>query len=131
MQALDEIVQRALSDIAKAGDLASLEAVRVQYMGKKGELTSLLKNLGELSATDRPKAGFQLNVAKDQITLAIDSHKQKLTASNLDAQLAKDGVDITLSSRGMPYGGLHPVTKTRLRIEEAFRGLGFTIAEGP
>ncbi|HSX19998.1 MAG TPA: phenylalanine--tRNA ligase subunit alpha [Gammaproteobacteria bacterium] len=131
MQALTEIVQRALEDIIDAADLAALDSIRVQYMGKKGELTSLLKNLGELSAEERPKAGQQLNVAKEKISVAIDERRAQLESQFVATKLASQAVDVTLPARGMTYGSLHPVTKTRLRIEECFRGLGFTIAEGP
>lgn len=131
MQGLKEIVQRAIAAITAADDLASLEALRVQYLGKKGELTAMLKNLGGLSAEERPQAGQQLNVAKNQITAAIDERHTKLQESALESKLSSQAVDVTLPARGMEFGSLHPVTKTRLRIEECFRGLGFTIAEGP
>jgi phenylalanyl-tRNA synthetase alpha chain len=131
MQGLAEIVQQALTAITQTTELAALDALRVQYLGKKGELTSLLKDLGSLSAEERPQAGQTLNVAKQQITQAIDQQHEKLLQQELTAKLAAQAVDVTLPPRGLPYGGLHPVTKTRLRIEECFKGLGFTIAEGP
>lgn len=131
MQGLKEIVQRAEAEIAAAVDLAGLEALRVQYLGKKGELTAMLKNLGGLSAEERPQAGQQLNVAKDQITNAIEERRAKLQLVDLEQKLNAQAVDVTLSARGMEYGSLHPVTQTRLRMEECFKGLGFTIAEGP
>lgn len=131
MQGLSEILQKALTAIAAAIDIVSLEAVRVQYLGKKGELTLLLKNLGSLSAEDRPLAGQQVNKIKAEITQALDERREKLLLSELSSKLAKDAIDVTLPARGMPYGSLHPVTQTRFRIEAAFKGLGFTVAEGP
>lgn len=131
MQVLSEILQQALAAIAAAIDIVGLEAVRVQYLGKKGELTLLLKNLGTLSAAERPQAGQQVNKIKDQITVALEERKATLLLLDLEAKLAKEAIDVTLPERGMPYGSVHPVTQTRLRIEAAFKGLGFTIAEGP
>lgn len=131
MQGLDEIVQRALSEIAAAQDLTSLEALRVQYLGKKGELTAMLKNLGGLSAEERPKVGQQLNVVKDQITTALDTRREILQVSDLESKLNSQAMDVSLPARGELYGSFHPVTKTRLRIEKCFKSLGFTIAEGP
>ncbi len=131
MQSLDQILKTALAQIAAAQDLNTLEQARVQYLGKKSELSALLKNLGSLSAEERPKAGQQVNIAKEQITAAIDAKYQILAASSVDQKLKAEAIDVTLPGRGINYGSLHPVTKTRLRIEACFRGLGFKIAEGP
>lgn len=131
MQGLTEIVQRALVEIADAADLASLEALRVQYLGKKGAMTALLKNLGELSVAERPQAGQKLNAAKDQIANALDARRVELSLADLETKLSSQAIDISLPARGMGYGSLHPVTQTRLRIEECFKSLGFTVAEGP
>lgn len=131
MQGLAEIVQQVLAAITQANNLAALEELRVQYLGKKGELTALLKDLASLSAEERPQAGQKLNVAKEQINAALEQQRSKLIQLELSNKLAKEALDVSLPPRGMPYGSLHPVTKTRLRIEECFKGLGFTIAEGP
>lgn len=131
MQGLKEILQRALADITKATDINALEAVRVQYLGKKGELTSILKNLGSLSEQERPQAGQEVNNVKQQITEAWEEAANKLRLLILDNQLNSGEVDITLPGRGIAIGSMHPVTKTRLRIESFFKGLGFSIAEGP
>lgn len=131
MQGLTDIVQRALASIAATVSLSDLEALRVQYLGKKGELTALLKNLSTLSAEERPQAGQILNLAKEQVTTAIDQRQQQLVASVLEAKLLAEAVDVTLPGSGMEYGSMHPVTKTRLRIEECFKSLGFDMVEGP
>jgi phenylalanyl-tRNA synthetase alpha chain len=131
MQGLSEILQNALAAIAAATDISALELVRVQYLGKKGELTALLKNLGALSAEERPQAGQQVNNIKDQITVALEDRKATLMVKNLQSKLDTQTIDVTLPAVGMNYGSLHPVTQTRLRIEAAFKGLGFTVAEGP
>jgi len=131
MQGLKEILQRALADITKATDINALEAARVQYLGRKGELTSILKNLGSLSEQERPQAGQQVNNTKQEITAALELAREKLLGVALEAKLQSDALDISLPGRGMAIATIHPVTKTRLRIESFFRGLGFTVAEGP
>lgn len=131
LQGLDELVQKMLAATAAANDLNSLEAVRVQALGRKGELTAILKNLGALSAEERPQAGQLVNQAKEQITAALDQRHEELSQQAVEEKLNAQSIDVTLPSRGIRYGSLHPVTKTRLRIENFFKGLGFTIAEGP
>lgn len=131
MQGLAEIIQSALAAVANANDLNTLEAVRVQYLGKKGDLTAILKNLGSLSAEQRPQAGQQVNDAKQTITVALQTKQQQLLRLELESKLGAETIDVTLSGRGMPLGTVHPVTKTRLRIEAIFKNMGFTVATGP
>jgi phenylalanyl-tRNA synthetase alpha chain len=131
MQGLEDITQQALAAIASAQDLGALEAVRVQYLGKKGELTSILKNLGVLSEQERPQAGQKVNAAKQQITAALELKQNQFQQTNLDSKLSSEAIDVTLPGRGMQLGTMHPVTRTRLRVEAFFKGLGFTIASGP
>ncbi len=128
---LEEVLQRALQSVAAASDISSLESARVQFLGKKGEVTELLKNLGHLPVEVRPEAGQHVNAAKEKIAAAIEGRRASLSAQELANKLTADTVDIGLPARGINYGGLHPVTKTRLRIEAIFKGLGFTVAEGP
>lgn len=128
---LQEQVSRALEQITQAQDIATLEALRVQFLGKKGELTSLLKGLGQLAPEDRPKAGDIINQAKQQVQQALQAHKEALESAALAAQLAAEQIDITLPGRQAQLGGLHPVTKTIQRIEDFFASIGFTVAEGP
>jgi len=131
MQDLKQITQQALNLINNANSIDSLEAVRVQYLGKKGELTEILKTLGSLSEEERPKAGQLVNIAKQEITLALDNRRQALKLLEINNKLASETIDVTLPGRGIELGSLHPVTKTRLRIEAFFKGLGFTVATGP
>ena len=131
MQDLKQITQQALNLINNANSIDSLEAVRVQYLGKKGELTEILKTLGSLSEEERPKAGQLVNIAKQEITLALDNRRQALKLFEINNKLASETIDVTLPGRGITLGSLHPVTKTRLRIEAFFKGLGFTVATGP
>ncbi|MFK7160878.1 phenylalanine--tRNA ligase subunit alpha [Marinospirillum sp. MEB164] len=128
---LQEQVSRALEQITQAQDIATLEALRVQFLGKKGELTSLLKGLGQLAPEDRPKAGDIINQAKQQVQQALQTRKEALESAALSAKLAAEQIDITLPGRQAQLGGLHPVTKTIQRIEDFFASIGFTVAEGP
>ena len=131
MKDLESLVKRLLADIASSADLSALDGVRVAALGKKGELTELLKGLGKLPAEERKSAGAAINDAKQRITAALDAHRAELEAAALDQELSSGAIDVTLPGRGQPAGGLHPVTRTRLRIEAIFRRAGFSVAEGP
>ncbi len=121
----------AIAAIAAAEDLASLDQARVRYLGKSGELTALLKQLGTLPADQRPAAGQQINQAKVAVQLAIDARKSELEQSVLGARLAAERIDVSLPGRGRSPGGLHPVTRAMRRIERLFGNAGFAVAEGP
>jgi phenylalanyl-tRNA synthetase alpha chain len=131
MDALDGLVKQALAAAASAGDLAGLDDVRVRYLGKKGEITALLKSLGNLSAEERPVAGQAINRARDLVTTAIEQRRASLEQQRLDAALSTERVDMTLPGRGERAGGLHPVSRSLARIRAIFRGAGFEVHEGP
>ena len=131
MSSLDELEQQALQAVAESVDAAALDEVRVRYLGKKGQLTQQLKQLGALPAEQRPAAGQEINRIKQQVQAAIESRGATLQQAALDAQLASETIDVTLPGRGQSQGGLHPVTLTLRRIEELFRPLGFSVEEGP
>ncbi len=128
---LSTLVGQAEQAIAGAASLADLDQVRVRFLGKKGELTGLLKQLGKLPAEERPKAGGAINEAKQRVAAQIDARRSELEAAELAAKLESDRVDVTLPGRGVPPGGLHPVTRTMRRIERIFRHIGFEVQEGP
>jgi len=128
---LAELVERALAAIAASDDLNSLDAVRVSFLGKKGEITAQLKQLGSLPPEERRGAGAEINKAKQQVQDAIDATREALEEAALAAELKADAVDLSLAGRGHSPGNLHPVTRTRQRIEEIFRGAGFSVHEGP
>jgi phenylalanyl-tRNA synthetase alpha chain len=128
---LEELEKQALDEVAAAADPAALDAVRVGYLGKKGQLTQQLKQLGALPAAERPAAGQEINRIKARVQQALEARRDALQAAQLEARLASERVDVTLPGRGQPQGGLHPVTITMRRIEELFRPLGFSVAEGP
>jgi phenylalanyl-tRNA synthetase alpha chain len=128
---LESLVKRLLAETTSSADLSALDAVRVAVLGKKGELTELLKGLGRLPADERKSAGAAINAAKEAITAALDARRAELEAASLEKELRAAAIDVTLPGRGQPVGGLHPVTRTRLRIEAIFRRAGFSVAEGP
>jgi phenylalanyl-tRNA synthetase alpha chain len=129
--AFSTLVERALADVDASANLERLDDVRVRVLGKKGLLTEQLKSLGALPAAERPAAGQKINEAKAAIQAALESRRAALEAAALDAELAKGAIDVTLPGRGQEPGGLHPVTRTRLRIERIFMQAGFQVATGP
>ncbi len=131
MENLDALVSQALEAVRHSGDVAALEQLRVHYLGKKGEITSLMKQLGSLSAEERPQAGARINTAKEQVQDALNARKALLERAALDEKLAAERIDVTLPGRGQTSGGLHPVTRTLERVEQIFTNIGYQVAEGP
>ncbi|MBK5967016.1 phenylalanine--tRNA ligase subunit alpha [Thiocystis minor] len=123
--------EAALVAIEKAADLMGLDQVRVRYLGKTGDLTVLLKQLGTLPAAERPAAGQEINQAKVAVQSAIDARRTVLEQVSLASRLAAERIDITLPGRGQQPGGLHPVTRALRRIERLFANAGFAVVEGP
>ncbi|HYN77158.1 MAG TPA: phenylalanine--tRNA ligase subunit alpha [Lamprocystis sp. (in: g-proteobacteria)] len=128
---IDPLREAALAAITAAPDLAQLDQVRVRFLGKSGELTALLKQLGTLPKDDRPAAGQLINLAKDAVQQALDDRKSVLERRALTARLSAERIDVTLPGRGQQSGGLHPITRTLRRIERLFANAGFAVAEGP
>ncbi|TXI32323.1 MAG: phenylalanine--tRNA ligase subunit alpha, partial [Aquipseudomonas alcaligenes] len=112
MENLAALVSQALEAVQNTDDIAVLEQLRVQYLGKKGELTVLMLTLGKLSAEERPKAGALINAAKNQVQDALNTRRDALEQAALGARLAAEKIDGTLPGRGQASGGLHPVTRT-------------------
>lgn len=131
MEHLKQLVTEGLDAVVQAADEAALDQVRVQYLGKKGELTQQLKSLGKLSAEERPAAGAKINEAKQQVQDAITIKRTMMAANALSKQLAIESIDVTLPGRGQTTGGLHPVTMTIERIQDVFAQIGFSVAKGP
>lgn len=131
MENLETLTQQALAAVQAAQDIPALEQVRVQFLGKKGEITALMKNLGQVALADRPKVGAVINQAKDQVEAAISARKDGLESAALNARLAAETIDITLPGRTVLEGSLHPVTRTIERLESFFRGAGYSVMEGP
>lgn len=131
MENLSSLTREALQLIANASDLDAIEQVRVDYLGKKGHMTSLLKSLGQLSADERPAAGAKINVAKEQIIQALSDKKAQLETQRIAEQLSAQAVDVTQPGRRADMGGLHPVSRTLDRIVAIFSGAGYSVEEGP
>lgn len=131
MNDLENVVKGALQAIEAVDDLQALDQLRIQYLGKKGELTALLKQLGQLPAEERRSAGQEINTVKEQVADALQLRKDNLEAARLNEKLASEQVDITLPGRGQESGGLHPVTKTLERIKSLLIPVGFEVVEGP
>ena len=131
MQALNDLVADAASAIDSAADLQALDAVRVKYLGKKGELTERLKGLSALSPEERPAAGQAINEAKKDLIAKINARRESLETEALDKKLAADAVDVTLPGRGAAIGGRHPVMRTMDRMQQIFRNAGFGVRTGP
>ncbi|MFQ3190420.1 MAG: phenylalanyl-tRNA synthetase alpha chain [Paraglaciecola sp.] len=128
---LDAIISEAEEQINTAQDVNILDTVRVDFMGKKGRMTELLKGLGKLSNEERPAAGQKINQAKQKIQQLIHARGELLQTQELNQRLAGETIDVTLPGRGQSRGGLHPVTRTINRIESFFNELGFSVKTGP
>jgi phenylalanyl-tRNA synthetase alpha chain len=128
---LATLLRQALDEVAASTTLAALDEVRVRWLGKKGAFTEQLKALGALPAAERPAAGARINEAKQQFEVAVESARETLARAAVEAELAAGRIDVTLPGRGEARGGVHPVTRARLRIERIFRDSGFEVATGP
>jgi len=131
MQDLENIVTRAAAEFAAAGDPASLENAKAKYLGKTGEVTALLKQLGTLAAEEKKSFGQAINAAKQQIEAALDARRKELELKKLESRLAGEALDVTLPGRGRGRGGVHPISRSWRRIEEIFGSIGFDVADGP
>ncbi len=131
MENLQNLVSAALANVKEAQNVQVLDQVRVDYLGKKGQITALLKTLGKLSNEERPQAGAKINEAKQQVEVAIREKKTTLEGAALAEQLKSEGIDVTLPGRGQKAGGLHPVTRTLQRIENFFSNAGYSVEVGP
>lgn len=130
-QQLQDIISKAEKMVSSTNDLSILDELRVQFLGKKGELTAMMRMLGKLSHEERPKAGQMINDAKQAVQTLLTEKKQALDDAVLAKQLAEESIDITLPGRGVDIGGLHPVTRTLRRIESIFSKAGFDVEQGP
>ena len=130
-QELDSLLKKASMAIEQVEDLASLDSVRVAYLGKKGEITARLKDLGQIPAEQRPVAGQAINQVKVQIQNALEQRKALISEKLIEDKLSSETVDVTLPGRVERSGGLHPVTLTMNRIQKMFGKIGFDVVEGP
>lgn len=131
MDNVESLLAQAQAEVGAAADLAALDAIRVHYLGKKGEITALLKQLGGLPDEQRRAQGQVINALKVSLTELLDARRDALEADALSRQLQASAIDVTLPGRGQRPGGLHPVTLTLQRIEKIFAAAGFMVHEGP
>jgi phenylalanyl-tRNA synthetase alpha chain len=118
-------------DISSVTTTEALQGLKVQYLGKKGMLTTLLKSLGKLSPEERPLAGEALNTLRDELDQKMENRKQALTRAEDAAAEAMEKIDVTLPPRGRPAGAFHPVAQTMHEIVSIMQGLGYSVALGP
>ncbi|MGV3041630.1 phenylalanine--tRNA ligase subunit alpha [Staphylococcus rostri] len=124
------IKQDALEAIEQAQDAQALQAVKVQYLGKKGLVTGLMKHMKDLPKEEKPAYGQQVNEVRQAIEAAIETRQVTLTEEALNAQLAQESIDVTLPGRKVTNGAKHPLTRTIEEIEDLFLGLGYEIVTG-
>ena len=130
-QMLKQLREESLAAIREAGALDALEALRVKYLGKKGELTAVLKQMGKLSAEERPVMGQLANQIREELTEAIENGRQALADKALQMRLEAETEDVTMPGKPVRIGRRHPLSKVINEAKEIFIGMGFTIAEGP
>lgn len=128
---LMEIGKNARTEIAGAKTLDELKQIQVQYLGKKGEITSVLRGMGQLPPEERPVVGGVANEIRDELTELFGAREGELKESARKVSMAAEKIDVTLPGRPQELGHLHPLTRVLEEISEIFLGLGFTIAEGP
>ncbi len=130
-QKLEEIRAAAHEALADAVNLDSLEQLRIKYLGKKGEITSVLKGMGKLAAEERPVIGALANEVRAQVEGMIETKKAEIAAKVEEAKLKAEVIDVTMPGRAQKTGELHPLTKVMNNIKDTFIGMGFEIADGP
>lgn len=128
---LEAIRQEAEAALQTCTDAKQLDAIRVQYLGKKGELTAILKQMGKLSAEERPVMGQLANAVRSDIESAITKQQAAIAEAALEQKLQSETLDITLPGKQKKIGGLHPLTIVENEIKEIFLGMGFSVADGP
>ncbi len=130
-ETLSEIRKRALAEIESAGDLSRLNEVRVAFLGKKGELTAVLKGMKDLSPEERPAVGQMVNEARTEIEQSLEEKRNALEALELENRLREEVIDVTLPARKNRIGHRHPNTIVLEEVERIFVGMGYEVVEGP
>ena len=128
---LEEIKRSSLEAIANSADAAELEALRIKYLGKKGELTAVLKQMGSLSPEERPVMGQLANEVRAAVEAAIEETSAKLAEAALEKQLLNETVDVTIPGKEVKVGHKHPMYIALDEIKDIFIGMGFTVLDGP
>ncbi len=131
MQDLSELIAAARAEFAAAELPAALEDAKARYIGRTGRVTALMKSLGKLPPEERRARGQEINRAKAEIEAALAARRAEIAEAELRKKLASEAIDVTLPGRARAEGGVHPVMRTWMRIEEIFRSIGFDVADGP
>ena len=128
---INEILERTLEELKSANDSQSLDAVRVRVLGKKGELTGILRGMGQVAADMRPKIGQWVNEAREKLEEAIGEAQKKIAERELEKRLENEKVDVTMPVEGRSAGSLHPMSIVLEQLLDIFTGMGFEAVEGP
>ena len=128
---LETLAARARESVGTCTNLAAVEELKIEFFGKKGVITALLKSLGSLAPDARREAGARINAVRDEIGTLVAARQAHLEREELERRLAAGRVDVTQPGRGQQPGGLHPITRVRRRIESLFRNSGFSVEVGP
>ena len=128
---LEELNTEAVKAIADTQSLEELEQLRVKYLGKKGQLSQILRGMGKLSPEERPAVGSQANIVKEGIQASLEKHKQQLQQAEIEAKIKAETLDVTMPGIGRPLGRIHPLNGVVDRVLDIFTGLGYTVATGP
>lgn len=128
---LTNLETEALKSIKTAANLDELEQLRLKYLGKSGELTTILRSLGKLEKDEKAVAGAKANTVKESVSTALDTRKDSLEEEALTARLANEKIDVTIPGTRSAFGHIHPLTQTQNEIIDIFYGMGFAVADGP
>lgn len=128
---LEQILVKALDEVSTADTKETLEAARVKYLGKKGELTAILRGMGQLSAEERPVVGQVANEVRAKIEAAIEAAAERAEAHELENKLKKETIDVTMPGKKIFFGKKHPLTTVLDEVTDIFTGMGYSVAEGP
>ena len=128
---LQRIQEEAIAQLKQIGDKAGLEALRLKVLGKKGELTLLLRSMGQLPAEDRPKAGQMINAVREKLTTQMDELDKKIKQLEQERKLRLEAIDVTEPRKHRPLGGMHPISLVQDQLIDVFTGMGFDVVEGP
>lgn len=127
---LEELKSQTLAKIEAAKELAAVETIRVETLGKKGPITEVLRGMRDLSAEERPKVGAFANEIRDMLTSAVEKRKAELTELALEKKLSEEALDVTLPGKQVPHGSRHVLTQIMEEIEDTFVGMGYQVIEG-
>ena len=128
---LEQIKESALRELAQCGDMKALEALRVGYLGKKGQLTAILKQMGRLSAEERPVVGQIANEVRQALEAAIAEKQEALREKELNDRLEAERIDVTMPGKARKTGGLHPLNIVMNDLIDIFQSMGFDVVDGP